>query len=171
MRRTLSVVAVVAALLVGAACSSERADVARGAARTGAPDGGSASDSSPTPSAGAVAPVQSPAGGNAAEVCAAALETSTESATAYVSALVKSLEAATTGDTNKIAEAQRNAEAVLDSWSAELREQAAKATDERLKTVLIEVADEVSRMEADIESVDEARLYELELRLSQLCAA
>lgn len=170
MRRILTAVAVVATFLVGAACSSERADVASGAPRTSAPDAGSASGSVPTPSTAAVAPVEAPAGGNAAEICAAALETSTESATAYVEALLKSLEAAITDDTDEIAKARRNAQAVLDRWSAELREQAAKATDERLKTLLIEVADEVSRMEADIESVDEAKLYELELRLRQLCA-
>jgi hypothetical protein len=166
-------------LLLTAACSSERADVPAGVTTpvaTASADVSSDAASGASPGASASAPAgargpDAPAGGNAKEVCAAVMQTSSESATAFVRELVKSLEAASKGDTTGAEAARKRADTVLDNWAAALREQATKATDERLKAALNEVAAEVSRMNGSVESVDENRLDELQQRVERLCAA
>ncbi|HEY8451067.1 MAG TPA: hypothetical protein VIL54_02325 [Natronosporangium sp.] len=166
MRRTLSAVVIAATLLSVAACASERADVSVSATTPVAP----ADSSSGAPASPSAGDPTAPAGGNSAEVCAAALETSRESATAFVSELATSLEAASKGDTKGMEAARKKAEEVLDRWALDIRKQAARATDARLGAVLTEIASEVSRMEASVESIDEVRLNELQQRLEQLCA-
>ena len=57
----------------------------------------------------------------------------------------------------------------LDTWSAELRRLAGTAEDAQLKTALGELAAEVERMEATIDSVDDGQLGDIQDRLDALC--
>ncbi|MFY1687309.1 hypothetical protein [Plantactinospora sp. WMMB782] len=176
MRRLLVTAAITAALFAAAGCSGERDGAAPG------PSGTPSSGTAPSPGAGtpgsspggpsgspAVADTR-PAVGNGKEVCEAATKAATSSVQTFVSELGKSLQAAGAGDTAGAQTAQRKAEAALRTWGDAMREQSARATDERLKTVLAEIATEVGTMKATVESVDENRLEQLQQRLDQLCA-
>ncbi|MFY1672663.1 hypothetical protein ACN27G_22290 [Plantactinospora sp. WMMB334] len=176
MRRLLVTAAIAAALFAAAGCSGER-DGASGPGPSAGPSSGAPATGATTPGASPGAPGGSPAvvdtrpaGGNGREVCEAATKASTSSVQTFVSELGKSLQAAGTGDTAGAEAARRRAEAALQTWGNAMREQSARATDERLKTVLAEIATEVGTMKASIESVDENKLQELQQRLDQLCA-
>ncbi|MDW5327341.1 hypothetical protein [Plantactinospora sp. KLBMP9567] len=171
MRRLLVTAAIAAALFAAAGCSGER-DGAAAPGPSGSPSAGAPSSGAATPGAspgGSPAVDTSPAGGNGKEVCAAATKAATSSVQTFVSELGKSLQAASTGDTAGAQAAQRKAEAALQTWGTAMREQSARATDERLKTVLAEIATEVGTMKATVESVDENKLQELQQRLEALC--
>ncbi|GAB3986232.1 hypothetical protein V1634_29015 [Plantactinospora veratri] len=175
MRRLLVTAAIATALFAAAGCSGERDGVA-GPGPSGAPSAGVPSSSataapgaSPGGPAGAPPVETSPAGGNGKEVCAAATKAATSSVQTFVSELGKSLQAAGSGDTAGAQAAQRKAEAALQTWGAAMREQSARATDERLKAVLAEIATEVGAMKASVESVDENKLQQLQQRLDALC--
>ncbi|MGI5215608.1 hypothetical protein [Plantactinospora sp. CA-290183] len=174
MRRLLVTAAIAAALFSTVGCSGER-DGAAGTASPGAgPSAGATASGSPSPGGsapGAPAGETAPAGGNAKEVCAAATRSSSESVRTFVEELGKSLQAAGANDTRGAQEAQRKAEAALSAWGATMREQSSRATDERLKTVLAEIATEVGTMKASVESVDENKLDQLQQRLDQLCGS
>ncbi|MGI5148146.1 hypothetical protein ACQEVC_17525 [Plantactinospora sp. CA-294935] len=171
MRRLLVTAAIAAALFAAAGCSGER-DGAAAPGPSGGPSAGAPSSGAATPGAspgGSPAVDTSPAGGNGKEVCEAATKAATSSVQTFVSELGKSLQAASTGDTAGAQAAQRKAEAALQTWGNAMREQSARATDERLKTVLAEIATEVGTMKATVESVDENKLQELQQRLEALC--
>ncbi|GAA3773506.1 hypothetical protein GCM10022225_71400 [Plantactinospora mayteni] len=174
MRRLLVTAAIAAALFAAAGCSGER-DGAAAPGPSGGPSAGVPSSGAGTPGASpggpAGAPVvdTSPAGGNGKEVCADATKAASSSVQTFVSELGKSLQAAGTGDTAGAQAAQRKAEAALQTWGNAMREQSARATDERLKGVLAEIATEVGAMKATVESVDENKLQQLQQRLDALC--
>ncbi|GIG92808.1 hypothetical protein [Plantactinospora endophytica] len=174
MRRLLVTAAIAAALFAAAGCSGER-DGAAAPDPSARPSGGTPSSGAASPgatpggAAGSPAVDTSPAGGNGKEVCEAATKASTSSVQTFVSELGKSLQAAGTGDTAGAQGAQRKAEAALQTWGTAMREQSARATDERLKGVLAEIATEVGTMKATVESVDENKLQQLQQRLDQLC--
>ncbi|MEQ4303574.1 hypothetical protein ABNF97_19695 [Plantactinospora sp. B6F1] len=176
MRRLLVTAAIAAALFAAAGCSGER-DGAAAPGPAGVPPAGAPSSGVATPGTSPGAPAGSPAvdtrpaGGNGKEVCAAATEAATSSVQTFVSELGKSLQAAGAGDTDGAQAAQRKAEAALRTWGNAMREQSARATDDRLKKVLAEIGTEVGTMKASVESVDENKLQELQQRLDALCAS
>ena len=169
MRRLLATALVAVTLLTGSACAKERTDSA-GAGASPTPTGPSATVPAPpgaTP--GASPAVTGRAGGNADEVCAAAVKLSTTSAQTYFVELGKLVQASAAGDTKAAGTARTKAESALRSWATGLREQAAKATDPQLKAVLTEVGTEVAGMRVDVESIDEQKLEQLRERLDVLC--
>ncbi|GAA4713902.1 hypothetical protein Prum_056540 [Phytohabitans rumicis] len=156
-------------LALGAGCTgSSDAPAATPApgATTASAASGAASASAPA-SAGATAP----ATGNAQEVCAAAQNAGGQAVTTFITELGAMLTASGKGDTAAAEEAKGKAEAALRSWAAAVKEQSAKATDPRLKQVLAEIGAEVDTMRADIDSVDDAKLDQLQQRLDALCTA
>jgi|GEM_PF-3008218 hypothetical protein len=177
MRRLLATVALAAALVTPAACASERDGVgAPPPSGTGTPSDTSASEAPATgaPESGptqppSVAGAPSPAGGNAKEVCEAATTASAEHVRVFVEELGKSLQANAAKDAAAARAAQRRAEEALRAWSSAMREQSARATDERLKAVLADIGAEVATMKASVDSIDEAKLDQLQQRLDQLC--
>jgi hypothetical protein len=112
-----------------------------------------------------------PATGNAKQVCADALAASGKGVKTFLAELGNMLKAAGEGDGKAEYEARQKAEAALATWSNAMKEQAAKATDGRLRTVLTEIGNEVGTMRADIDSVDSAKLDKLQQRLDTLCQA
>lgn len=171
MNRSPVLLAVVAMLLAGAGCSAERPDASPSASVSAAPD---APSGAPAPPSGSGAPggatETGPATGNAKQVCADALAASGKGVTTFLTELGAMLKAAGEGDGKAEYDARKKAEAALATWSKAMKEQAAKATDGRLRTVLNEIGDEVGSMRADIDSVDSAKLDQLQQRLDTLCS-
>lgn len=167
MRRLLAAAAITATLLLGAGCSSGRS----GTPAVGAPSAGTTAVSTPNGGAGtSPGAVIRPAGGNAKEVCAAATKASSEAAKTFVSELATMLKAAGANDAKGAQAAQKGAQRSLDSWAAQLKQQAGKATDPQLKALLDQLSAEVGKMKADVDSVDDVKLEQLQQRLDQLCA-
>jgi hypothetical protein len=113
--------------------------------------------------------VTAPAGGNAKEVCAAALKTNTDSGQAFVTELTAMLQATGAGDTAAATAARSRAENGLAAWTAALRGHSATATDAALKAVLAELAGQIGTMKPELASINEIRLDELNQRIEQLC--
>ncbi|MEV1159856.1 hypothetical protein AB0J27_31100 [Micromonospora chokoriensis] len=158
MRRLLAVTAVVTVLSGAVGCSTDRSgsvgpDVTRVATRS--------------PASG---PASSAAAGVAEQVCAAAQRASTTAVRTYVAELGRMVAAVGAGDSTAAEAARGRAEAALDGWRAELREQSERATDPQLKTMLTDLGTEVAALRADVESIDETELDRLQQRLDQLCA-
>jgi hypothetical protein len=169
MNRSLALVVVaVATLLLGVGCSADEPSASPSASVSAAPDGPAGSGAT---SSGPGATETGPAAGNAKEVCAAAMAASGTGVTTFLSELGNMLKAAGEGDGKAEHEARQKAEAALATWSGAMKQQAAKATDGRLRTVLTEIGDEVGTMRADIDSVDSAKLDQLQQRLDTLCAS
>ncbi|MFD0821298.1 hypothetical protein ACFQ0D_23995, partial [Micromonospora zhanjiangensis] len=126
-----------------------------------------------TPSAGGAATPggTAVAGGNAREVCAAVTEAGSSSAQKFVAALAKMLQASSANDTKTADTARRDAEVVLAGWSAAVREQAARATDARLKAALTDNAAAIAKIKPDVTSVNESTLAQLQQRVDQLCGS
>jgi hypothetical protein len=171
MRRTAAALALLVTLpLAVAACSAPERDQAGGgpaasASATPAP-GATPAD----PGAGTKAPLPTAkAGGNGPQVCARAQVASEKGTTAYIDQLSVLLQAQGTGDQAGAKAAQDKLNKDLDTWSAELRRLAGTAEDVQLKTALGELAAEVERMEATIDSVDDGRLSDVQDRLDALC--
>jgi len=176
MRRTAAVLALLVMVpLAAAACSASEPDQAGGApaASAGAtpapgatgPGGGSAG-----PGAATKAPLPTAkAGGNGPQVCVRAQTASEKGTTAYIDQLSVLLQAQGTGDDAGAKAAQTKLNKDLDTWSAELRRLAGTAEDVQLKTALGELAAEVERMEASIDSVDDGKLGDIQDRLDALC--
>ncbi|MDH6465697.1 hypothetical protein M2302_005899 [Micromonospora sp. A200] len=164
MRRLLAATLVTAVLLTGSGCSGDRSDEA--APATTGPSTGPSATSTLLPSA----PVSvAPAGGNGPQVCAAAEQASSAAVRTYVEELGKMIAAVGANDSTGAETARKRAESALTSWRAALREQSAQATDPQLKTLLTDLATEVGRLGADVESIDETELDRLQQRLDQLC--
>ncbi|MGC5310234.1 hypothetical protein [Micromonospora zamorensis] len=158
MRRLLAVTALVTVL---AGCSADRPGGV-GPGPTGVTSGGSASGSNGAPASGAAA------GGT--QVCVAAQQASTTAVRTYVAELGRMVAAVGAGDTSTAEAARGRAEAALDGWRTELREQSEQATDPQLKTLLTDLGTEVAALSVDVESIDETELDRLQQRLDQLCA-
>jgi hypothetical protein len=170
MRRTPLLAVVVALLLAGAGCSADKPSAP--ASASGSVSGGASVAPDPTvasPGGTPGATESGPAAGNAKQVCADALAASGKGVTTFLAELGNMLKAAGAGDGKAEYEARQKAEAALATWSNAMKEQAAKATDVRLRTVLTEIGNEVGTMRADIESVDSAKLDQLQQRLDTLC--
>ncbi|MEU4713763.1 hypothetical protein AB0F73_08955 [Micromonospora purpureochromogenes] len=164
MRRLLAATLVTAVLLTGSGCSGDRSDEA--APATAAPSTGPSATSTVLPSA----PVSvAPAGGNGPQVCAAAEQASSAAVRTYVEELGKMIAAVGANDSTGAETARKRAESALTSWRSALQEQSAQATDPQLKTLLTDLATEVGRLGADVESIDETELDRLQQRLDQLC--
>jgi hypothetical protein len=165
MGRLLAVVTVATALLLVGGCSSGRdGAVAVPSSPVGSPSGAQPFVPTPTgsaPDAGATA------GGNAREVCVAVGRAGSAGAETYLAELGKMLAA---GDAGAAERARRAAEAALTDWVAALREQADRATDPQLKGALADVGAEVGKLRADLGSIEETRLEQLQRRVDQLCA-
>jgi hypothetical protein len=116
-------------------------------------------------------PVVAPAGGNAKEVCAAALKTNTDMGTAFITEMVAMMQATSDGDTAAATAARGRAEKSLADWTGALRGHAARATDATLKTTLGELATQVASMKPDANSIDEIKLESLNERVGQLCGS
>ncbi|NYH42864.1 hypothetical protein HNR22_002591 [Micromonospora jinlongensis] len=158
MRRLLAVTALVTVL---AGCSADRPGGV-GPGPTGVTTGGSTSGSNGVPASGAAA------GGS--QVCVAAQQASTTAVRTYVAELGRMVAAVGAGDTSTAEAARGRAEAALDGWRTELREQSEQATDPQLKTLLTDLGTEVAALSVDVESIDETELDRLQQRLDQLCA-
>ncbi|SDZ26599.1 hypothetical protein SAMN05444365_108145 [Micromonospora pattaloongensis] len=174
MRRLLPI-AVLAATLIGIAACSDGPDPDAGAAAS--PSVTSAAPA-PTASGGATAgrgtpdtASSVPAGGNARQVCVAVQKKTSESVMVFVTELGRMMQASADNDTRAAQDAKRKAEAALAGWGRAVREEAAKATDPRLKSVLAEIGAEVGAMKAELDGVNQSKLDELQQRLDQLCAA
>jgi hypothetical protein len=168
MGRSPLLAVVVALVLMGAGCSADSPSASPSAS------GGASVAPDPTsagPSGEPTARETGPAAGNAKQVCADAMAASGKGVTTFLAELGSMLNAAGKGDGKAEYEARQKAEAALATWSNAVKAQAAKATDGRLRTVLTEIGDEVGAMRADIESVDNAKLDQLQQRLDALCAA
>jgi len=170
MGRSPLLVVVVALVFAGAGCSADRLDTSPSAAPS--------ASVAPDPTAGSPGSTGSPAvtgtgpaAGNAKQVCADAMAASGKGVTTFLAELGNMLKAAGEGNGKAEYEARQKAEAALATWSNAMKEQAAKATDARLRTVLTEIGNEVGTMRADIDSVDSAKLDQLQQRLDTLCAA
>ncbi|MFI6763237.1 hypothetical protein ACIBF5_29305 [Micromonospora sp. NPDC050417] len=184
-----------AVLLAGAGCAAERprtqgqapgatTSADPGASTPGVP-GPSATPATPVPSNGAGAPsagpgapanppnplpsVTGPAGGNAKEVCTAALKTNTDSGTAFVTDLTAMMQATGDGDTAAATAAKTRVERGLANWTSALKEHSSKASDPTLKTVLTELATQIGSMKPELNSINEIRLDELNQRIETLC--
>lgn len=158
MRRLLAVTAVVTVLSGAVGCSTDRSgnlgpDVTRVATQS--------------PASG---PASSAAAGDAEQVCAAAQRASTTAVRTYVAELGRMVAAVGAGDSTAAEVARGRAEAALDGWRTELREQSERASDPQLKTMLTDLGTEVAALRADVESIDETELDRLQQRLDQLCA-
>lgn len=171
MRRPLVTAAVIAALLATTACSGDEDPSA--AAPTPSASTGAADDHTghvlASPATGAATSPGRPATGNGAQVCAEALKTSSASAQVYVAELGKMLQATGAQDNAAAKEAEQRAATAIANWSTEMRKQSAQATDPQLKGLLAEIATEVGTMKADIASIEQNTLENLQQRLDQLC--
>lgn len=156
MRRLLAVTALVTVL---AGCSADRP----GSVGPGSTTGDPASGSSGIPASGVAA-------GGATEVCVAAQQASTTAVRTYVAELGRMVAAVGAGDSSTAEASRGRAEAALDGWRTELREQSERAPDPQLKTLLTDLGTEVAALGADVESIDETELDRLQQRLDQLCA-
>ncbi|SCL17596.1 hypothetical protein GA0070616_1311 [Micromonospora nigra] len=180
MRRLLAATAVTTVLFAGTACGSDdrsgaaaptTAPATAGAPTAGTP-GGPPAPGTPggttvpgTPGVGSGA-----AGGNAAEVCAAAQQAGSTAVRSYVEELGKMIAAVGANDPAAAQTARKRAESALTGWAAALRQQSNRAEDPQLRTLLTELAAEVSGLGTDLDSVDETELDRLQQRLDQLCA-
>ncbi|MFG2104882.1 hypothetical protein ACGFJ5_30250 [Micromonospora echinaurantiaca] len=72
-------------------------------------------------------------------------------------------------DTATAETARRRAEAALTGWRTALRQQAERAEDPQLKTLLADLAGEVAALGTDLDAIDETELDRLQQRLDQLC--
>ncbi|BCB79394.1 hypothetical protein GCM10022251_21850 [Phytohabitans flavus] len=170
---------VVALVLAGAGCSADRpaASPSASSGTSVAPDTTSGPAGQPgtaDPSGAAVPPgtaETAPAGGNAKQVCADAVAAGEKGVATFLAELGNMLAATGKGDGKAEYEARQKAEAALATWSQAMKDQAAKATDGRLRTVLTEIGNEVGKMRADLDTVDSAKLDQLQQRLDTLCAA
>jgi hypothetical protein len=163
MRRVLAALAVAATVLCGAGCSSD-SDAGKPSSGAGAtPSAGSGS------SAGVPGGSQPPVTGNGRQVCTAARKLTTDKVTIFVTQLGRSLEASSAGDTKTAEAARTAAERALREWGAGLRDQAAKADDARLRDLLKEMSTVAGKITADPQSVDDAKLDQLEEQLEQVC--
>ena len=151
-------------MLSGWLLGADRPGPASGAGPTGVTTGGSASGPTGVPASGAAA------GGDAPQVCAAAQQAGTTAVRTYVAELGRMVAAVGAGDSSTAEAARGRAEAALDGWRTELREQSEQATDPQLKTLLTDLGTEVAALSADVESIDETELDRLQQRLDQLCA-
>ncbi|RKR87757.1 hypothetical protein BDK92_2049 [Micromonospora pisi] len=134
-----------------------------GAGAPSAGPGGPANPANPIPS------VTGPAGGNAKEVCAAALKTNTDSGTAFVTDLMAMMQATGDGDTAAATAAKTRAERGLANWTSALKEHSSRASDPTLKSVLTELATQIGSMKPELNSINEIRLDELNQRIETLC--
>ncbi|MBQ1038477.1 MULTISPECIES: hypothetical protein [Micromonospora] len=159
MRRLFAVTALVTVL---AGCSADRPGSV-GPGPTVVTTGGSASGPSGVPASGAAA-------GGGTKVCVAAQQASTNAVRTYVAELGRMVAAVGAGDSSTAEAARGRAEAALDGWRTELREQSEQATDPQLKTLLTDLGTEVAALSVDVESIDETELDRLQQRLDQLCA-
>ncbi|MEU1397190.1 hypothetical protein ABZ403_14165 [Micromonospora zamorensis] len=170
MRRLLAVTALVTMLAGAAGCSTDGSPgVAPGSTgvTTGVPGptvGATPAGSTGMPASGGTA------GGPAAQVCVAAQQASTTAVRTYVAELGRMVAAVGAGDSSTAEAARGRAEAALDGWRTELREQSEQATDPQLKTLLTDLGTEVAALSVDVESIDETELDRLQQRLDQLCA-
>ncbi|MGC5381274.1 hypothetical protein ACPXB1_22645 [Micromonospora sp. DT68] len=73
------------------------------------------------------------------------------------------------GDRATAEAARVRAEAALAQWRTALREQAARAADPQLRTLLNDMGAEVATLGVDGGSIDETELDRLQQRLDQLC--
>ena len=159
-------VALVAGVLAIAGCSGGDEPTPPGAA--GSPSATTATGS-PGASPGAPGPSQPAVPANTGEVCAAARQASTEAGRTFIAEYGRALQALAGGDQSTAVEAQRAATAALATWERRLREQAGRATDAELKRVLLDTAAVVKQMQADLDSVDQAKLDSLDQRLTAAC--
>jgi ElaB/YqjD/DUF883 family membrane-anchored ribosome-binding protein len=171
MSRSPLLAVVIALVLAGAGCSADEPSAS--ASHSAPVPGGASAAPDPTvvsPSPGTPAVTETgPAAGNAKQVCADAMAASSKGVTTFLAELGNMLNAAGKGNGKAEYEARQKAEAALATWANAMKEQAAKATDGRLRTVLTEIGDEVGTMRADIDSVDSAKLDRLQQRLDTLC--
>lgn len=184
MRRLPTVAGVVVVLLCLVACSpAEPAvdpDRGRGA---GGPTSSVAGPAVPGPRAerpGAATPGPEgagpttgtrPAGGNAQPVCATAVRAGSTAAQRFVQELGVLLQAGADGDAGRAATAKRAAQGALDDWARVTGEQAALATDARLRKVLTDIAAQVRTLRPEVQALQTARLNRLQERLDELCGA
>jgi hypothetical protein len=173
MRWRLLATGLACALLAAAGCTGARGDAE--APPSAKPSAGSATTEAPAsgdPASGGAASGGTPTGiatGNAADVCTEARKVSADQVSRFLAELGDALTASGDGDQARAGEARRAATAAVRAWSAGLRAQAARADDPRLAGLLRDMAAEVGTMTADIDSIDETRLDQLQQRLDQLC--
>jgi hypothetical protein len=167
MRRLLAAAVIAGALLAGAGCTGDSAPKTAGTPTSG-PVGLPGTGASPGPG---VTPTTGTATGtaNGKRVCAAARKLTTEKVSAFVTQLSKSLQAQVTGDSKGAAQARQAAEKALREWSGGLRTQASQAEDPQLKAVLTEMSTVASQMTADLQSIDDTKLADMQQRLEVLC--
>ncbi|WFE31674.1 hypothetical protein [Micromonospora sp. WMMD975] len=157
MRRVLAVSVLTGLLLAGAGCADRNDDpFAVGFA-------------SPAPAATSPAPAPTATGD--AGVCARAKQAGSAAVQTYVFKLAEMVRAGGTGDTSTAKAAERDAEAALAGWRDVLREQAGKASDPPLRTLLADLATEVGGLGTDVRSIDETEFDRLQQRLDELCPA
>ncbi|SBT46094.1 hypothetical protein [Micromonospora auratinigra] len=157
MRQVIAVTALTGVLLAGAGCARQGQDpFAVGFA-------------SPAPAASSVTPTPTATGDPG--VCARAKQTGSAAVQTYVRKLAEMLRAGATGDRKTEQAARRDAEAALAGWRDVLREQSARATDPRLRTLLADLATEVGKLGTDVKTIDETEFDRLQGRLDELCPA
>jgi hypothetical protein len=168
MRRALAALVLLALPIAGCSVDRDGEPQAGASPSVSASAGGTVAPS--TAAGGDPAPGgTAKAGGNAKQVCADAVKSSSTGTLAYVDQLGKMLQAAGKGDDAGAKQAQQALEKALDTWSADLERLSGTATDARLKSTLGELAGEVDKMGAEIDSVDDAKLGAIQDRLDQLC--
>ena len=156
MRRVFAVTALTGLLLAGSGCA-ERTDPF------------SVGFASPAPAA--MSPTPAPTVTGDAGVCARAKQAGSVAVQTYVQKLAEMLRAGGTGDRSTEKAARRDAEAALAGWRDVLREQAGRATDPGLRTLLADLATEVGGLGTDVRKIDETAFDRLQQRLDQLCPA
>ncbi|HWG99539.1 MAG TPA: hypothetical protein VNV66_09490 [Pilimelia sp.] len=167
MRRLLAVLAIAATLLAGAGCA---ADPAPPAATATPSDSTAPPDSSAAPvSPQGATPTVSPLAGNGREVCAAARDLATDKVTVIITEVGRSLEATAANNPKAAATARQAAEKAIRELVTGLRAQAARADDPRLKAQLTELAAQAGKMTGDPATIDDAKLDEVQERITALC--
>ncbi|MFD6568259.1 hypothetical protein [Micromonospora profundi] len=157
MRRLLAVAALVTVLAAVSGCSADRPAGEGTAVPTAAGPGATSAGSTGTPSTGD------------AQVCAESQRAGTSAVRVYVEELGRMVAAVGAGDSATAETARVRAEAALAQWRTTLREQAARAADPQLRTLLTDMGAEVAALGVDGGSIDETELDRLQQRLDQLC--
>ncbi|MFR9777335.1 hypothetical protein ACL02O_14920 [Micromonospora sp. MS34] len=155
MRRVFAVTALTGIVLAGAGCA-DRGD-----------DPFAVGFASPAPAGTAAVPTPTATGD--AGVCARAKQAGSAAVQTYVHKLAEMLRAKAVGDRRTADAARRDVEAALAGWRDVLREQSARATDPRLRTLLAELATEVGGLGTDVQTIDETEFNRLQQRLDELC--
>jgi hypothetical protein len=164
MRRLFAVAALATAFFAaGCGGPSEPESSGTGPGSSAAPATSSAAG---TPTGSAGAPANSAAN---KEICTAAEQAVTEGLTTFLTEVGKLISATAANNMADAEKAEAAAEAAANKMGADLRAQAAKATDPAMKQALEQTAASFEQMGKDPEKVDEKKMEEAGAVMEKFC--